>query len=189
MATVYLATQQSLDRPVSIKVMEREALQDETSMQRFENEARTIAKLSHPGIVGIHEVGRTSDGRMYYIMPYLANGDLSQRDLRNDEPRIVDVLRTLLSALDYAHVRGFVHRDVKQENVLFDADNRPCRSRIRCASPLPGSRSAVRRTWRRSRHAATWSTRARTCTASACSPTKCWPANCRSNPPTRSRWR
>jgi len=125
MATVYLATQQSLDRPVSIKVMEREALQDETSMQRFENEARTIAKLSHPGIVGIHEVGRTTDGRMYYIMPYLANGDLAQRDLRGDEPRIVDVLRTLLSALDYAHARGFVHRDVKRENVLFDADNRP----------------------------------------------------------------
>jgi len=125
MATVYLATQQSLDRPVSIKVMEREALQDETSKQRFENEARTIAKLTHPGIVGIHEVGRTSDGRMYYIMPYLANGDLAQRDLRGDEPRIVDVLRTLLSALDYAHSRGFVHRDVKRENVLFDADNRP----------------------------------------------------------------
>jgi len=125
MATVYLATQQSLDRPVSIKVMEREALQDETSKQRFENEARTIAKLSHPGIVGIHEVGRTSDGRMYYIMPYLANGDLAQRDLRGDESRIVDVLRTLLSALDYAHARGFVHRDVKRENVLFDADNRP----------------------------------------------------------------
>ena len=125
MATVYLATQQSLDRPVSIKVMEREALQDETSKQRFENEARTIAKLSHPGIVGIHEVGRTSDGRMYYIMPYVANGDLAQRDLRGDEPRIVDVLRTLLSALEYAHARGFVHRDVKRENVLFDADNRP----------------------------------------------------------------
>ena len=125
MATVYLATQQSLDRPVSIKVMEREALADETSMQRFENEARTIAKLSHPGIVGIHEVGRTTDGRMYYIMPYLANGDLSQRDLHDDEPRIVDVLRSLLSALDYAHARGFVHRDVKRENVLFDADNRP----------------------------------------------------------------
>ncbi len=125
MATVYLATQESLDRPVSIKVMEREALQDEVSMQRFENEARTIARLSHPGIVGIHEVGRTADGRMYYIMPYLANGDLSQRDLRNDEARIVDVLRSLLSALDYAHVRGIVHRDVKPENVLFDADNRP----------------------------------------------------------------
>ena len=125
MATVYLATQESLDRPVSIKVMEREALQDETSMQRFENEARTIAKLSHPSIVNIYEVGRTADARMYYIMPYLANGDLAQRDLRHNETRIVEVLRTLLSALEYAHARGIVHRDVKEENVLFDAADRP----------------------------------------------------------------
>ena len=125
MASVYLATQESLDRPVGIKVMEREALQDETSKQRFEHEARTIARLSHPGIVGIHEVGRTADGQMYYVMPYLPNGDLSKRDLRNDETQIMDVLRTLLSALDYAHARGIVHRDVKEENVLFDVNDRP----------------------------------------------------------------
>jgi serine/threonine protein kinase len=125
MATVYLATQQSLDRPVAIKVMAPEALRDEVSKQRFENEARTIARLAHPGIVGIHEVGRTDDGRMYYVMPYLANGDLSQRDLGGDEARIVDVLRELLSALHQAHTHGIVHRDVKRENVLFDAGDRP----------------------------------------------------------------
>ena len=125
MATVYLATQESLDRPVSIKVLEREALQDETGKQRFENEARTIAKLSHSAIVGIHEVGRTADGQMYYVMPYLPNGDLSQRDLRNDEVRIAEILRALLSALEYAHAHGVVHRDVKEENVLFDSHDRP----------------------------------------------------------------
>ena len=125
MATVYLATQESLDRPVGIKVMERAALADEISKQRFENEARTIARLTHPSIVSIHEVGRTGDGRMYYSMSYLPNGDLAQCDLRNDEPRIVDVLRALLSALDYAHERGIVHRDVKRENVLFDTSNHP----------------------------------------------------------------
>lgn len=125
MAAVYLATQVSLDRPVAIKVMEREGLQDEVSKQRFENEARTIAQLSHPCIVAIYEVGRTSDGRMYYIMPFLANGDLGQRDLRNDEPAIIRVLRALLSALDYAHQRGIVHRDVKAANVLYDIADRP----------------------------------------------------------------
>ena len=125
MATVYLATQQSLDRPVAIKVMAPEALRDEVSKQRFENEARTIARLAHPGIVGIHEVGRTDDGRMYYVMPFLANGDLSKRDLTGDEARIVDVLRELLSALHQAHTHGIVHRDVKRENVLFDAGDRP----------------------------------------------------------------
>ncbi|MBS0456597.1 MAG: protein kinase [Proteobacteria bacterium] len=125
MAAVFLATQQSLDRPVAIKVMERAGLQDEVSKQRFENEARTIAQLSHPCIVAIYEVGRTSDGRMYYIMPFLANGDLSQRDLRNDEAAILGVLRALLSALGYAHQRGIVHRDVKAANVLFDVADRP----------------------------------------------------------------
>ncbi|HEY2344363.1 MAG TPA: bifunctional serine/threonine-protein kinase/formylglycine-generating enzyme family protein [Xanthomonadaceae bacterium] len=125
MATVYMATQVALDRPVSIKVMERDALADETSMQRFENEARTIARLSHPNIVAIHEIGRTDDGRMYYSMPFLPNGDLAQRNLDQDDGRIIEVLYTLLSALDYAHERGIVHRDVKLENVLFDADNRP----------------------------------------------------------------
>ena len=125
MATVYLAMQESLDRPVSIKVMESDALADETSKSRFEHEARTIAKLSHPCIVNIYEVGRTADGRMYYIMPYLPNGDLAQRDLSNNEARIVEVLRALLSALGYAHARGIVHRDVKEENVLFDAADRP----------------------------------------------------------------
>ena len=125
MATVYLAMQESLDRPVSIKVMELESLQDEVSKQRFEHEARTIAKITHPCIVSIYEVGRTQDGQMYYIMPYLPNGDLSQRDLTQNEPRIIEVLRALLSGLEYAHARGIVHRDVKEENVLFDSADRP----------------------------------------------------------------
>jgi formylglycine-generating enzyme required for sulfatase activity/tRNA A-37 threonylcarbamoyl transferase component Bud32 len=125
MATVYLAIQESLDRPVSIKVMELESLQDEVSKQRFEHEARTIAKITHPCIVSIYEVGRTVDGQMYYIMPYLPNGDLAQRDLTHNEPRIIEVLRALLSGLEYAHARGIVHRDVKEENVLFDSADRP----------------------------------------------------------------
>lgn len=125
MATVYLATQESLDRPVSIKVMAGDGLADEVARQRFENEARTIARLSHPNIVAIHEVGRTDDGRMFYVMPYLPNGDLTQRDLRGDGERVAGILRALLSALGYAHARGIIHRDVKRENVLFDGDDRP----------------------------------------------------------------
>ncbi|MBS0458103.1 MAG: serine/threonine protein kinase [Proteobacteria bacterium] len=125
MASVYLATQQSLDRPVAIKVMDAGALDDEIARQRFENEARTIAKLTHPHIVAIHEVGRAGDGRPFYVMPYLGSGDLSQRDFTGDEGRVAQVLQALLSALGYAHARGIVHRDVKRENVLFDADDRP----------------------------------------------------------------
>jgi hypothetical protein len=59
------------------------------------------------------------------VLPYLARGHLGQRDFTNDEPRIIEVLRALLSALEYAHTRGIVHRDVKAENVLFDNADRP----------------------------------------------------------------
>ena len=125
MSFVYLGVQISLDRQVAIKVMSPEALKDEKSKTRFEQEAHTIAKLEHPCIVGVHEVGRTPQGLLYYVLPYLARGHLGQRDFTNDEPRIIDVLRALLSALEYAHTRGIVHRDVKAENVLFDNADRP----------------------------------------------------------------
>lgn len=125
MSQVYLGVQESLDRQVAVKVMAPTALTDEISKQRFEHEARTIAKLEHPCIVGIHEVGRTRQGLLYYVLPYLAKGHLGQRDFTHDEGRIVEVLRALLSALEYAHARGIVHRDVKAENVLFDNADRP----------------------------------------------------------------
>jgi len=125
MSTIYLGEQLSLGREVAIKVMLPEALGDEVSRRRFENEARTVARLDHPNIVGIHDVGRTRDGLPYYSMPYLARGHLGQRDLRGDEDAVRDILRSLLSALQYAHSRGIVHRDVKAENVLFDDNGRP----------------------------------------------------------------
>ena len=125
MSTVYLAEQVSLDRKVALKVMLPEALADEISRARFENEARIIARLEHPNIVGIHEVGRTGDGHPFYSMPWLSHGHLAQRKLAGDQPKIAAILRNLLQALDYAHVRGVVHRDVKAENVLFDDTDRP----------------------------------------------------------------
>ena len=125
MATVYLGTQLSLGRDVAIKVMLPEALADEVSRRRFENEARTIARLEHPNIVGIHEVGRTDAGLPWYAMPYLPHGHLGSRDLTGDHARVREVLRALLSALSYAHARGVIHRDVKAENVLFDEADRP----------------------------------------------------------------
>lgn len=125
MSYVYLCVQESLDRLVAIKIIQPEALVDEVSKQRFESEARTIAKLEHPSIVSIHEVGRTPQGLLYYVMPYLPKGHLGQHDFTQDEQRIADVMRILLSALEYLHERGIVHRDVKADNVLFDSSDRP----------------------------------------------------------------
>ena len=125
MSAIYLGEQLSLHREVAIKVMLPEALADEVSRLRFENEARTIARLEHPHIVGIHDVGRTVEGLPYYSMPYLARGHLGQRLADGDPERARAIVRALLSALAYAHARGVIHRDVKAENVLFDEAERP----------------------------------------------------------------
>jgi serine/threonine-protein kinase PpkA len=130
MSTVYLAQQVALDREVAIKVMATQALSDEVSRRRFENEVRTIARLEHAHVVRIHELGRTADGLPYYAMPYMARGHLGQRSFQLegggvDEARVIETLRALLSALKYAHDHGVVHRDVKAENVLFDDTERP----------------------------------------------------------------
>lgn len=130
MSIVYLGEQLALSREVAIKVMQPQALSDEVSRRRFENEVRTIARLEHPHVVRIHELGRTADRLPYYTMPYLARGHLGQRTFRTkdggvDEARVIAILRTLLSALEYAHANGVVHRDVKAENVLFDDTEQP----------------------------------------------------------------
>ena len=125
MATVYLAMQQSLVRPVAVKVLASERAPSDELVQRFEHEARTIARLDHPHIVSIYDVGRTSNGQIYYTMPYLPNGDLAVRSLRDNPERVLEVMRALAEALGCAHDQGIVHRDVKPENVLFDKLDRP----------------------------------------------------------------
>ncbi|HET6633050.1 MAG TPA: bifunctional serine/threonine-protein kinase/formylglycine-generating enzyme family protein [Rhodanobacteraceae bacterium] len=125
MATIYLATQLDLNRTVALKVLSPERTPDAESVARFENEARTIARLDHPHIVSIHEVGRTESGQLYFSMPSLPRGDLTTLPHRRDPQVIIRVMRALLDALAYAHDHGVVHRDVKPENVLFDALNQP----------------------------------------------------------------
>ena len=130
MSIVYLGEQLALSREVAVKVMQPQALADEVSRRRFENEVRTIARLEHPHIVRIHELGRTRDGLPFFTMPHLARGHLGQRsfvrdDHGTDEARVVEIAQSLFDALQYAHGRGVVHRDVKPENVLFDDAERP----------------------------------------------------------------
>ena len=125
MATVYLAHQNALDREVAVKVLGADRAPSEDLIKRFENETRTIARLDHPHIVSIYDVGRASSGHLYYTLPYLPNGDLSSRADTQDPRRVAEILRSLAQALGYAHQHGIVHRDVKPENVLFDKLDRP----------------------------------------------------------------
>ncbi len=122
MATVYLATQRSLERKVALKVMAAALAADPTFCERFLREGRTLARLSHPHTVTIHDIGNV--GELYYMaMEYLPNGTLKERIAEGLSPEQgLQYIRQIASALGYAHAQGLVHRDVKPANILFRAD-------------------------------------------------------------------
>lgn len=122
MATVYLAMQESVDREVALKVMSPTLLADPTYGERFLREARIAAKLHHPHVVGIHDVGRHGD-YFYIAMEYLSGGPVLGEDGRGrDVPFALRVVREISKALHYANAKNFVHRDVKPDNILLRED-------------------------------------------------------------------
>ncbi|HET7592160.1 MAG TPA: bifunctional serine/threonine-protein kinase/formylglycine-generating enzyme family protein [Rhodanobacteraceae bacterium] len=116
-ASVYEATQRSLERQVAIKLWRP---LDDNALGRFEQLLRTNARLSHPNIVGIHQIGRTEDGRLFHSMPFLLSIGLSAHNLRFKPLKVAGLLRALLDALGHAHRRGIVHGGIKASNVLMD---------------------------------------------------------------------
>jgi serine/threonine protein kinase len=126
MADVYLAEDLVLGRLVAVKVLRRELALDAQFVERFDTEARAAASLSHPNIVAIHDRGRSGELR-YIVMEYVPGETLKQRVRRVGAlpcREAVAIAVDILGALQAAHDRGIVHRDVTAQNVLLGDDGR-----------------------------------------------------------------
>lgn len=126
MASIWEADDAVLGRPVAIKVLAEQYLEQPRFVARFEREARTAALLSgHPHVVTIYDVGEAG-GRPFIVMEHLAGGTLAERMAagRPSRAEVMRWLREAASALDFAHEKGVVHRDVKPRNLLFDDRDR-----------------------------------------------------------------
>jgi serine/threonine protein kinase len=123
MATVYLAIEERSGREVAVKVMDPEMLHDETFSRRFRRESRIVAKLDHPHIIRVHDVGLTGQHH-YLVMELVTGGELNDRlEEGVDIATAFRVTREIAGALDFAHAQHFIHRDIKPENILFRDDD------------------------------------------------------------------
>ncbi len=126
MGAVYQGRQVNLDRPVAIKILPPGLDDtDATYSERFRNEALAMAKLNHPGIVGVYDFGRTSNGMLYIVMEFVDGTDVAQmmaEQKRLPAAHAMAITAHVCDALKYAHERGIVHRDIKPANIMVGYD-------------------------------------------------------------------
>jgi serine/threonine protein kinase len=126
MATVYKAYHRHLDRHVAIKVMHATFQDDPSFVTRFNREAQIVARLQHPHIVPVYDFAE-HENQSYFVMKYVEGETLKERLQRNlltvDE--IIQIMTAVASALDYAHSRDILHRDVKPSNIVIEKDGTP----------------------------------------------------------------
>jgi hypothetical protein len=126
MGVVYRARQQTLGRDVAVKMILRGNLASESDRERFAAEAQAAARLDHPGIVPVYEVGEVQD-RPYFSMKYVSGTTLAQRLADGPLPprEAARLLSTVARGIHFAHLRGVLHRDLKPSNILIDTDGEP----------------------------------------------------------------
>lgn len=126
MGVVYRARQRGLDREVALKVLADRVAEVPGFAERFEQEARALARLDHPNIVRVHDAGRAG-GLFYLVMEYVKGETLRERAARTKSTpeEALGLVRQLSDALQYAHEQGVIHRDVKPENVILDGAGKP----------------------------------------------------------------
>ncbi len=126
MGAIYHARQTALERDVALKIIAKEVASDPAFLERFEREAKTLARLSHPNIVTIFDFGHTSDGQAYLIMEFVDGINLREAlASKSVGPEdAIELVSTICKALQYAHGKGVVHRDIKPENILVDKRGR-----------------------------------------------------------------
>jgi serine/threonine-protein kinase len=151
MARVYRAYQENLGRNVAIKVLPPWYAADRSFIERFNLEARLVARLSHPNIVTVHDANE-QNGHLYIVMQLVDGGTLKHRmdklqsERRIMEPReVVSIFSQLADALFYAHEQGIIHRDIKPVNVLMDHSGRPILSDFGIAKVLASTQEHLTR--------------------------------------------
>lgn len=125
MGALYLGRQPALDRKVAIKVLPPSLLErDAAFLERFQQEARLMARLHHPAVVSVFEAGESADGVLFIVMEFLPGGDVAQLVAsRGALPmeQAVRIIKSVCQALSAAHQVGVIHRDIKPSNILLDA--------------------------------------------------------------------
>src|SRR5437660_12510554 len=123
---VFRARQKSLNRTVALKVISLGQWASKAHLKRFRLEAEAAARLEHPGIVPIHEVGER-DGSCYFSMKFVEGGQLDQVARREPMPirRAAELIAKVARTVHYAHEHGILHRDIKPGNILLDAKGEP----------------------------------------------------------------
>jgi serine/threonine protein kinase len=123
MGTVFLAEQIALgNRPVALKILLRKLLDNPEFLQRFHNEAASTARIRHPNVITVHELGQSDDGSPYIAMEYLEGETLGQALQRRGAlpvAEVIEIVRQIARGLNAAHKLDIIHRDLKPDNIFL----------------------------------------------------------------------